>query len=76
MSSERSSASERLKTEIERTRADMDETLDALGDRLHPDRLIEPVRRAHERLAEATRSAPWAVLGGAALLGLILGRRR
>lgn len=69
--------------EIQRTRADLDDTIDALGRRLRPQRLFwearhrvePPVRDAGHRAAAGARDHKGALIAAGAVAGLFLLRR-
>jgi ElaB/YqjD/DUF883 family membrane-anchored ribosome-binding protein len=61
---------DQLRREIENTRADLGDTLDAIGDRVSPGRMIE---RRKNRIASGVRSVRDRVMGTAADAGQTLG---
>jgi len=73
-----------IRHDIQRTRADLDRTVDALGQKLQPSRIawearrrVEPeLREAGRALGRKARRNPGAFLAaGAALAGLLLARK-
>lgn len=63
--------SERILLEIDSTRDDIDETLDALGERFQPDRAVEPILGL---IGQTVRRSPVGSVAVAVLLGVLAGR--
>ena len=67
-------AADELRSDIERTREDMAQTLDAIGDRLSP--RLQAQRQVDRLRGSGIEPKQVAMVAGALLIGLFLLRRR
>jgi hypothetical protein len=67
-------AADELRNDIERTREDMAETLDAIGDRVSP--RLQAQRQADRLRQSGIEPKQLAMVAGALMFGLMLVRRR